>query len=277
MILRLMLTTILLMSSLIANEIDDKLIAFEQKRLDNDNKRMTIQKITVIHKQSIEIKGWYGYILDLKIKVQDKIINAKDVLFSNGVLVTTDLQDLLTGESLKETIVPELSRVYYNNEHLIAGSHKSKNKIVIFSDPLCPACQSVVPNIIKYVNNNSNDIGLYYYHFPLLRLHPASDALSRSMIIAKDKGMKNIELKVYEKDFSAHFESSETSDEVILKGFNKEFKTNITLNEIQTEKIKNDVLNDIQMGDEVLVNSTPTIFINGKKDKTQIKYKKLGK
>lgn len=278
LIRKLLIIQILFLSSLIASEtIDDKVIAYEKKRLSVNNKRMVIQDISIFHKQKIDLEGWYGYIVDLKVKIQGKDVNAKDIVFSNGKVITIDLQDLDTGESLKDSVAPSLSSVYYNKKHLIAGNHKAKDKILLFSDPLCPACIVVIPDIINYVNKNSKKIGLYYYHFPLLRLHPASDTLSRAMVIAHEKGIKNIEEKIYATDFSKYFDPKETDKEKILKGFNTVFKTQITVEEVKKDKIKIEIYNDMQMGDEVMVNSTPTIFINGKRDKTQKKYKNLGK
>lgn len=278
MISKLLMIQILILSTLVASEtIDEKIIAYEKNRLSVNNKRMEIQEVSIYHKQAIGLEGWYGYIVNLKVKIQGKEVNAKDIVFSNGKLVTIDLQDLSTGESLKESISPMLSSVYYNKKHLIAGNHKAKDKIVLFSDPLCPACQVVVPDIIKYVNENAKTVGLYYYHFPLLRIHPAADTLSRAMVVAREKGIKNIEEKVYKTDFSMFFEAKENNKEKILKGFNTQFKTNITLDEVKNDKIKIEIFNDMQMGDEVMVNSTPTIFVNGKRDRTQKKYKNLGK
>jgi len=278
MISKLLMIQILFLSALMASEtIDNKIIAYEKNRLSVNNKRMEIQEVSIFHKQRIALEGWYGYIVNLKVKIQGKEVNAKDIVFSNGKLVTIDLQDLNTGESLKDSVAPMLSSVYYNKKHLIAGNHNAKDKIVLFSDPLCPACQVVVPDIIKYVNDNAKTVGLYYYHFPLLRIHPAADTLSRAMVIAREKGIKDIEEKVYTTDFSKFFEAKETNKEKILNGFNTQFKTNITLDEVKNDKIKIEIFNDMQMADEVMVNSTPTIFVNGTRDRTQKKYKNLGK
>jgi len=273
---KILFISFLLFGCLYANTTDDKVLEFEKKRLTNSNKKMSVEELKIIHKQKVDIPGWYGYMIDIKVKLNDNEARAKDIVFSNGVLVASDLLDINTGESLKGSIAPQLSQEFYNKAHLIAGSNKAKNKIVLFSDPLCPACKMVVPNLIKYVKNNPKNMGLYYYHFPLLQLHPAAQTLSKAMIVASKEGLKNIELKTYTEDFSKYFESKEQDEKVILDGFNKIFKTNISIKSIEKENIGEELLNDMVMGDSVMVNSTPTIYINGTKDKTQQKYKMLG-
>lgn len=277
MMRKLVLSTLLLFGILNANTIENKILDFEKKRLMNSNKRMVVEEVKIIHKQELPISGWYGFMIDIKVKLQEKEARAKDIVFSNGILVASDLLDINTGESLKGSIAPNLSEEYYNKSHLIAGNNKAKNKIVLFSDPLCPACKAVVPDIIKYVNKNPKKIALYYYHFPLIQLHPAAEVLSKAMIVASKKGLKDIELNTYTKDFSKYFTSKEKDSKIILKGFNEIFKTDISLAQIEKENISKQLLTDMVMGDGVMVNSTPTIYVNGKKDKTQQKYKMLGK
>lgn len=278
MILKYFTISILLISTLCASTINKKIIAFEKNRIATNDNRIQVEKVTVIHKESIKsMNGWHGYILDIKLKVNGKSINAKDILFSDGKLITAEIQNINTGESIKDSVIPLLSRVYYNNAHLITGNSNAKNKIVIFSDPLSKESKEILPSIIKHVRKNKKKISLYYYHFPLLKKRPASDVISRATIIAKNKKIRKVDIKVYETDFSKYFEPTERDADKILKAFNKELKTNITLAEISDEKIGTRILNDIQMGDSVFVNSTPAVFINGKRDRTLKKYKKIGK
>ncbi len=108
-------------------------------------------------------------------------------------------------------------------------------------------------------------------------MHPASNALTRLMILAKNRGIKDVELKVYTKDWDKYFDSNEIDENKILKAFNSEFKTSITNDELKNSKLKLEVADDIKMGEEVLVQGTPTVFINGEKDKSKLKYENLGK
>lgn len=266
--------SVLIASSLFASN-DENIISFEEKRI-SQNPNVKVNEIKINTKKELPLSGWYGYILDVDANVQGKDIKAKDILFSNGKYISLELIDSETGKSLKDLVTPNLTDNYHDKSKLIAGNHNAKDKIVIFSDPLCPFCQDYVPEVIKHVNKNSDSIALYYYNFPL-SFHPAATPLSKLVEVAKHKGIKNAELKAYETDWEKYFDSKSTDETKILEAFNKEFKTNIKLEEISTNEIKTLIEKDISMGEEVMVAGTPTIFINKIKDTTKLGYESLGK
>jgi protein-disulfide isomerase len=266
---------VLLSTTLFANVSDKNVINFEKKRI-SQNPKVIVEDIKINTKKELPVKGWYGYILDVEAKIDNKTINAKDILFSDGRYISMDLIDSTNGKSLKDLLSPNLSAKYYDKSKLIAGNHDAKDKIVVFSDPLCPFCMDYVPDVINHVKKNSDSIALYYYHFPLLRIHAASGPLSKMMEVAKAKGLKDIELKVYQADWDEHFNPKEESVKKILAGFNKEFKTNITEEEVTTIDLQDLMDEDIKMGQDVMVQGTPTIFVNGEKDTMRDKFKKLG-
>jgi protein-disulfide isomerase len=267
---------VLLTTSLFANVSDDNVLKFEKKRI-SKNPNVKVEKLSINTKKELPVKGWYGYIIDVEAKIKDKVVNAKDIVFSDGRYISLDLVDSTNGKSLKDLVTPSLTSNYYNKAKLIAGNHNAKDKIVVFSDPLCPFCMDYVPEVIKHVNKNKDSIALYYYHFPLLRLHPAADALSKLMELGSEKGIKDIELKVYETDWDEHFNSKESDNKKIVDGFNKVFKTSFTQDDISSIDLLDSMENDIKMGSDVMVQGTPTIFVNGEKDTMRTKYKKLGK
>ena len=272
---KLLSTTLLLSVSLYANN-DNSVIEFEKKRV-SQNPNVTIKEVSNNTKKEIPLAGWNGYILDVKVNVQGKDVNAKDILFSDGKYISLDLIDSTTGKSLKDLVTPNLTSNYHDKAKLIAGNHEAKDKIVIFSDPLCPYCIDYVPEVIKYVQKNSDSIALYYYHFPLLSIHPAAGTLVKLIDIAKHKGIKDAELKTYQIDWEKYFDVKSTDAKVILEAFNKEFKTDIKLDELSKAEITKTIDSDIAMAEEVMVQGTPTIFVNGVKDSTRLKYETLGK
>lgn len=169
-----------------------------------------------------------------------------------------------------------MSEKYYDKSKLIAGNPNAKDKLVLFSDPLCPFCIDFAPDVINYVNKNSSKIALYYYNFPL-QSHPASTPLVKIIEVAKQKGLKDVELKVYQTKWEQYFDVKSTDEKKILEAFNKEFKTDIKLEEISAKTVNDDLQKDISMGEEALVQGTPTIFVNGEKDSSRQKYETLGK
>ena len=188
-----------LATSLFSASMDETILDFEKKSI-SQNPSVKLNSVKINLKKEVPLKGWYGYILDVNVDVKGKQINAKDIIFTDGRYITRDIIDSKNNKSLKRFITPNITAKYYDESKLIAGNHKAKDKIVIFSDPLCPFCMDYVPEVINHVNKNADTIALYYYHFPLLRLHPAAGPLSKIMEVAKTKGIKDLELKVYEAD-----------------------------------------------------------------------------
>ena len=272
---KLLSTTLLLSVSLYANN-DNSVIEFEKSRV-SQNPNVTIKEVSINTKKEIPLPGWNGYILDVKVNVQGKDVNAKDILFSDWKYISLDLIDSTTGKSLKDLVTPNLTDKYHDKTKLIAGNADAKDKIVIFSDPLCPYCIDYVPEVIKHVQKNSDSIALYYYHFPLSTIHPAATVLVKLIDIAKHKGIKDVELKTYQIDWEKYFDVKSTDEKVILDAFNKEFKTDIKSEELAKAEIGKSIDSDISMGEDVMVQGTPTIFVNKVKDSTRLKYEDLGK
>ena len=267
--------SILLSGALYAASNEQNIVDFEKKRI-SQNPNVQVKDIKIETKKELPLSGWNGYILNVQADVQGKSINAKDILFSDGKYIALELIDSETGKSLKDLVTPNLTEKYYDKSKLIAGNHNAKDKIVIFSDPLCPFCKDYVPDVIKYVNKNSDTIALYYYNFPLM-IHPAATPLSKLAEIAKNKGIKDAELKTYETNWEPYFDEKTTDEKKILEAFNKEFKTSIKQEELSDKNLDSLIKKDISMGDDVMVQGTPTIFINGVKDASKQKFETLGK
>ena len=267
---------VLLTTSLFASVSDDNVLKFEKERI-SQNPNVKLENVSINTKKELPVKGWYDYIIDVEATVENKTVNAKDIVFSDGRYISLDLIDSKNGKSLKDLVTPSLTTKYYNKAKLIAGNHNAKDKIVIFSDPLCPFCMDYVPEVINHVNKNKDSVALYYYHFPLLRLNPAAGPLSKLMELGKEKGIKDIELKVYEADWDEYFDSKQSDEKKILTGFNKVFKTSFTEDDLSSIELTDLVEEDTKMGEDVMVQGTPTIFVNGEKDTMRTEYKKLGK
>ena len=267
--------SILLSGALYAASNEQNIVDFEKKRI-SQNPNIQVKDIKIETKKELPLSGWNGYILNVQADVQGKSINAKDILFSDGKYIALELIDSETGKSLKDLVTPNLTEKYYDKSKLIAGNHNAKDKIVIFSDPLCPFCKDYVPDVIKYVDKNSDTIALYYYNFPLM-IHPAATPLSKLAEIAKSKGIKDAELKTYETNWEPYFDEKTTDEKKILEAFNKEFKTSIKQEELSDKNLDSLIKKDISMGDDVMVQGTPTIFINGVKDASKQKFETLGK
>lgn len=266
----------LIAGSLFAN--DDIVLDFEKKRM-AQNPNVKIKSIKLNSKKELdEVNSWSGYIFDIEAVIQGKDIKAKDILFSDGKVVAPDLIDAKTGKSLKDSVTPAMTEKYYDKTRLIAGNHDAKDKVVVFSDPLCPFCQDYIPDIISKVEANSKNIALYYYAFPLTQIHPASLPLSKLIDIAVEKGVKDATIKAYKTDWEEHFDPKSEDSAKILEAFNKVLGTDIKIADLNKKEINAKLEKDIQMGDDLMVSGTPTLYVNGKKEApSQFDFNTIGK
>jgi len=258
--------------------IDDKITNFFLSVIDGRNGSFRIKEISVRgHKDLKQIPGWDVYFVDIKLemlkgKKEDMTVHEK--VFTNGKYIAKDFLNIDTRDSLKRLISVDVSnKAIYNKEHLIYGTGNEPHKVIAISDPLCPFCQDFMPGFLKAVKDHPGKIALYYYHLPLSRLHPASPTVSRLMLVAKKKGIKDVELKTYQnKDY---FQYDEKDEDKIIRAFNKVFGTNITKKEIHQKDIDDELKEDKKYIDELMINGTPTIYIDGKKDNGREKYKQI--
>lgn len=264
----------ILFTNIYASTIDEKVLLYEKQRLSKD-KNIQIEKIEIYNKQDIKKFGWMAYVLNIKLNINNKKLAIKDVLFTNGSYISNNLINLESNENLIELIRLPIDTVYYNKRHLIAGKYKSKKKILIFSDPLCKKCKIIVPKLINYVNKYKNTFALYYYNFPDIKQNPASDIVSKAILYLIKKRKINSIIKIHQTNFNKYFSNQETNKETILKGINNILNTNIKLSDLETSDTNNELLFDIQMGENLLIYNELTIFINGIKEKDIINSLKI--
>jgi len=277
LMLKLLTILSLLSISLLGNEkIDATILEYEKKKISSILKRQNIElnNVSIVLKKDLKQEGWFGYVFNLEFTVKGKKLSQNDTLFTNGKLITPELINSKTKRSFKDKMYPTLGKKYFEKSHLIAGDVNAKHSLVLFSDPLCPICLDEVPTIIKNVLENPKNIALYYYHLPL-DMHPTARTLSKASMIATKMGIKNVDYKVYTTNFSNFYDGYDEQDnQKALNHFNKVFKTNITMTQINAKNLNEKLENDIKMSEEAFVAGTPTLFLDGEIDKTRMKYEK---
>jgi len=275
--LKLLMITTLLSISLFGNQkIDDNILKYEKRKISSILKRQNIElnDISIILKKDLKQDGWYGYVFNLTFTVKGKQLTQKDTLFTNGALITPELINAKTKRTFKDMMYPKLSEKYFDKKHLIAGNKNAKHTLVLFSDPLCPICLDEVPFIIKNVMDNPEKIALYYYHLPL-DMHPTARTLSKASMIATQLGIKDVDYKIYTTNFGNFYDGyKEKDNQKALDYFNKTFKTNITMEQINNPKLEEQLQHDMKMSDEAFVSGTPTLFLDGEIDRSRMQYEK---
>lgn len=273
--LKLSATALLLSSVLSANGSDAKVVDFLKKSF-KQNPNIVKLNVTVADKTSLQpLKGWDAYIVKvdatIKAQGQERAVAQKMIWFSNGEIITQDLVDMKTGESLKESVTPSFKESFYDKANLIYGNADAKHKVAIFSDPLCPFCRTFVPKAIEDMKKDPKKFAIYYYHFPLASLHPAAVGLTKAAIAAEMQGRKNVVLDLYKVEIDA----KETNIEKILEAFNKTLGTKITPADVANPEVEKHFNFALTVADEMMVQGTPSMFFDGKADKSKTMYKKV--
>jgi len=272
LMLKLLATTVLLSSLLQAGTSSEVVKGFIEKTF-KDNPNIKSIKVNIANKVLLKKpKGWEGFIVDLDavLAKDNRQVKQKTIWFSNGEVITQELLDVKTAKSLKELVTPKFKDEYYSESNLIYGNKNAKNKVVIFSDPLCPFCKKFVPKAINEMKPYPNKFAIYYYHFPLPSLHPAAVTLVKAAIALELKGPRqHVVLDLYK----IKINSRETDVKKILKIFNKSMNTNIKPDDLKSPAVLKHFNDDMKRADSVMVQGTPTMFFNGEVDKKKNKYK----
>lgn len=271
LMLRLLATIVIASSFLKAEGTEDKIKEFIESIYD-DNPKIKSLIVKVLDKASVkDHKEWTAYVveMDAVLSKDSRQVVQKMIWFSNGDMITKELFDLKSSKNLNEFIVTEFKEDYYRKENLIYGNKNSKHKVAIFSDPLCPFCREFVPKAIEHMKAKPDTYAIYYYHFPLENLHPASVELVKAAIALEQKGAKDVILNLYK----VKIDPKEKFNEKILSEFNKVMNSNITMVDMLSPDVSSQLLSDIDIAEKLLVNGTPTMFFDGEIDKTKNRYK----
>ncbi len=276
LMLKLLATALLLTSSSLFASSSDKVVEKFLEKKFKANPNIISLKVKVKEKVSIKkLQGWDAYIVNVdamvKAKPKNRKVSQKMIWFYNGEYITQDFISVKTGMSLKDLVTPPFKDEYYKKENLIYGNANAKHKIAIFSDPLCPFCREFVPKALKDMKQKPDTFAIYYYHFPLPSLHPAAVELAKAAIAAELQGRKDVILNLYK----VKLNPKERDVKKILKAFNKALGTDIKPADIQSPAVEAQYKKDLELADLIMVQGTPTMYFDGKVDKSKKKYKKV--
>jgi len=277
MSLMLKLLTILLLSSsiLLSASTNEKIEDFLEEQF-SGNKGLSSIEVEVVDVIKLDkLEGWNAYIIivqaDMKQQNKTKNIKQRMILFSNGETITRELTDLNSGESFVDLVKPDFKPQQYKKENLIYGNANAKHKVAIFSDPLCPFCREFVPKAIETMKKKPDTFAVYYYHFPLERIHPAAVPLVQAAAAAELQGVKDVVLNLYK----VEVDPREKDVKKVLAAFNKTMKTNISLKDLGKKEVLLHLNSDMDIAENLMVSGTPTLYLDDKIDKTKRKYEKV--
>jgi len=270
---KLLMSTVVATVALSANvQPDNKQLVNYIKKNIVKNPQVTVKGVTVLEsKVNKDLPGWNVLLTTMDLEFQKKEIHAPETMFIKDGFITGHLVDLKTGKDYRESIKPTVKDSYYDDKHLLFGNKDAKHKILIFSDPQCPFCKDTVPGIFKAAKENPKKIAIYYYHLPLLRIHPVSDVLTRVMHVAQEEGNSGLSEKMY----TLKIKPQETNATKILEAVKKQTGYSTTLDKIDTKEVKDALKADTDTAAKMMVSGTPTIYIDGEWDQKRDGYKEL--
>ena len=270
---KLLTSTLIASIALSANTVpDNKILVKYVKRNIVKNPQVKLDGVTIIEKKTHkDLPGWTILLTTMDLTYQKKKIHAPEMMFVKDGLITGHLVNQKTGNDYRNEIKPTVPQSMYNSKHLLFGNKDAAHKILIFSDPQCPFCQEVVPDIFKAAKKYPNKLAVYYYHLPLLRIHPVSGILTRIMHIAQEQG----KLDVVEKMYSLKIDPRETNMKKVLAAVKKHTGLAVTEAQVNDKKVSAALKADEDAAGKMMVSGTPTVYIDGEWDKMRDGYKKL--
>ena len=270
---KLLMSTVLATVALSANaQPDNKTLLKYIKKAVVKNPQVKIKGVTIVEfKTHKDLPGWTILLTTMDLEYQKKDIHAPETMFIKDGMVTGHLVNLKTGNDYRNEIKPSVPASYYDEAHLLFGNKDAAHKVLIFSDPQCPFCQDIVPAIFKAAKDNPTKLAVYYYHLPLLRIHPVSDVLTRVMHVAQHEG----KMDVVEKIYSLKIKPQETDMTKILAAVKSHTGYSVSAGKVDAKEVKEAMKADELSAGRMMVSGTPTIYIDGEWDKMRDGYKKL--
>ncbi len=270
---KLLTSTLIASTVLSANTVpDNKTLLKYVKRNIVKNPQVKLDGVTIIEKKTHkDLPGWTILLTTMDLTFQKKKIHAPEMMFIKDGLITGHLVNQKTGNDYRNEIKPTVPQSLYDSKHLLFGNKDAAHKILIFSDPQCPFCQEVVPDIFKAAKKYPDKLAVYYYHLPLLRIHPVSGILTKVMHIAQEQG----KLDVVEKMYSLKINPQETDMKKVLAAVKKHTGFSVTPAQVDAKAVKKALQADELAASKLMVSGTPTVYIDGEWDKMRNGYKKL--
>jgi len=273
---KLLMSTIVATVALSANnakiEVNEKKLLKYVKRNIVKNPQVKVKGITIIEsKTHKDLPGWNILLTTMDLVYKKKDIHAPETMFIKDGLITGHLINLKTGKDYRNEIKPNVPKSMYNDAHLLFGNKDAEHKVLIFSDPQCPFCQEVVPEILQAAQKNPKKLAVYYYHLPLLRIHPVSGVLTRVMHVAQNEG----KVDVLEKIYALKINPRETNATKILEAVKSQTGYVVTKKQIDAKEVKEALTIDEEKAGKMMVSGTPTIYLDGEWDKMRDGYKKF--
>ena len=148
------------------------------------------------------------------------------------------------------------------------NSHKPGSgpvQLVEFGDYQCPACGAAYPNVKQIMKDFDGKVTLYFRNFPLTQIHQNAMLGAEA---AEAAGAQGKYWEMHDKLYDNQKEWGEltgTEAENKIVGYAKDLglDTDKLKSDIDNEKYKQVIEQDMADGNALSINATPTFYING--------------
>lgn len=161
------------------------------------------------------------------------------------------------------TLVKDARNVIQPTTSATDSAQVAPYTLIEFSDLQCPACAAQAPLVKALLADQGDKITFIYRHFPLLRIHPNSMVAAQAAEAAGEQG-KFWEMHdalfatqnqwAKQNDPAEHFRNLARDMGLDLEKFNIDY---------QNDGIKDRVLQDLRMAEQLKLSGTPTFILNG--------------
>ncbi len=154
------------------------------------------------------------------------------------------------------------------NPRLVKGPAEARVTIVEFSDFQCPYCRDMLPYIKEVTDKYPNDVRVIYRHFPLVQVHKYAQISAQFAEVAASE---NKFWEMHDKLFEQQTIWAEAPNEQAVSDLLTSFAENLGIDKqivterIQSDSIKQAITQDLSLGAQIGVNSTPSVYVNGQK------------
>jgi protein-disulfide isomerase len=175
--------------------------------------------------------------------------------------------ELLVDEQGNETIQDLYAERYTKNTAVqtidvgsapMAGDASAPVTLVEFFDYGCPACMQLKPTLDLVLKENQSRLKIYYKMYPLVAKHPDSMGAARAALAAHAQGKFHEMHDIIFDKFGAQKEDD-------LRGYAQQLGLDMGKYQADFAAAEARVKADMEDGQAVGVDGTPTLFLNGRK------------
>jgi len=149
----------------------------------------------------------------------------------------------------------------------VKGPENAAITVVEYGDYQCPACGAFHPIIEQLFEESDGQMRLVFRHFPLKRIHPNAEMVSRAVQAA---GVQGKYWEMHDLVFERQAEWSpiprnSARNKMLDYGEELGLDRDQLDDDIDSDAVKDKVDADVDNGEAIGVNSTPSFYVNGVK------------